>query len=309
MGKVYKRVFQDAEKKRDSIIRQQEKNIADLYKKWGGEVGRRADSYGMKETASAAVKEQQLRELQRMLQEQSRQIVREVESGIKSSIYLTADAVVRSNNKWLASVGIGNTLILSGAFSHVPNITVQRLVTGKLYQRGWNLSERIWGDRQETMSQVYEIVAGGLAQNQSVYTIAKQLEQYITPGAAKPWNLRNAQGRMIYPRSVDYNAQRLVRTLTQHSYQESFDAVTRNNPLIESIRWNANGSRVCELCLSRHGTIYPKGEQPLDHPNGMCVMEPMMVDNIVGKIADWLSAPDGTYKDMDAFVRQMRNKK
>jgi SPP1 gp7 family putative phage head morphogenesis protein len=114
------------------------------------------------------------------------------------------------------------------------------------------------------------------------------LERWINPDKAKPWNLRNAQGRLIYPRSVDYNAQRLARTMVQHSYQQSFVESTKNNDLIESYRWIANGSRVCPICEERNGQIFQKDELPLDHPNGMCVWEPVLVKDWKQQLANML---------------------
>ena len=40
----------------------------------------------------------------------------------------------------------------------------------------------------------------------------------------------------------------------------------------------------------------------MDHPNGMCVMEPAVVDNMVDQLADWFNSPDGTYPEIDEFA-------
>ena len=59
-------------------------------------------------------------------------------------------------------------------------------------------------------------------ENCSYYEIAKDLESYVRPNARLPWNLRMADGKKIYKKQIDYNAQRLARTLVQHGYQQSF---------------------------------------------------------------------------------------
>lgn len=51
------------------------------------------------------------------------------------------------------------------------------------------------------------------------------------------------------------------------------------------------------------GVHYKKTELPMDHPNGMCTMEPVVVDNIVDQLADWFNSPDGTYPEIDAFAK------
>jgi hypothetical protein len=206
-----------------------------------------------------------------------------------------SESVVSSNAKWLTSLGFESSVV-NVSFSHVPDAIVQRLVTGQIYESGWSLSKALWTDTQTTQKQIYEIVAGGMAKNKPIYEMAKDLERYINPDKAKPWNLlidtgrKNAKGepifRKLYPRDVDYSSQRLARTLVQHSYQQSFVETTKNNDLIESYRWNANGPRVCTICLARDGQIFAKDELPLDHPNGMCVWEPVLVDNWLEKLVD-----------------------
>ena len=211
--------------------------------------------------------------------------------------------MVQANNDWLIKLGFPVTGVES-AFSSVPDQTVRRLVTGQIYDTGWSLSKSIWGDSDKTMKELYTIVAQGLAQNLSVYDISKMLEGYVDPSRAKQWNLKMLDGVNIYKKSVDYNAQRLVRTLAQHGYQTSFIAVTENNPFVLDYIWRANGSRVCQLCMDRDGQHYPKDNLPLDHPNGMCVMEPNIDSNISGKLSDWINSPDGTFPEIDAFASQ-----
>ncbi|MEE1301474.1 MAG: ADP-ribosyltransferase, partial [Bacteroidales bacterium] len=97
-------------------------------------------------------------------------------------------------------------------------------------------------------------------------------------------------------------AQRLARTLVQHGYQQSFVATTQKNPFITEYIWRSNGSRVCELCLARDGKHYKKDELELDHPNGMCTMEPVVADDMVDQLANWFNSSDGTYPDIDEFA-------
>jgi len=127
-----------------------------------------------------------------------------------------------------------------------------------------------------------------MAQNKSIYQMSKELERWVNPDKARPWNLRNAAGRRIYPRSVDYNAQRLARTLVQHSYQQSFIESTKNNDLIEDYIWVANGSRACPICIDRDGKHFPKDDIPLDHPNGMCVWVPNLKKNWLDELRNML---------------------
>ena len=75
--------------------------------------------------------------------------------------------------------------------------------------------------------------------------------------------------------------------------------------MVLGIRWRANGSRVCEICKARDGQVYPKNELPLDHPNGMCVMEPIYLADSDDMIAKWVNSPAGTYPSMDNWAKEL----
>jgi hypothetical protein len=300
-----KLVFKDAWEVRDQIDKAQQARIRSLYTNWANQIKQKAKKYELiKKTASAPLSALQYRELSDLLSDQSHDIAEQLVMGLKQDIYTIADSVVKSNNDWLVSLGLSGPGVES-AFSSIPTTVVQNLVTGNIYKDGYNLSERIWGDNEDTLAKLYEIVGGGRAMNLSTYEITKQLEQFVRPGAAKQWNLRTKDGKRIYPKQVDYNAQRLARTLSQHAYQQSFIATIAKNPMIPKVIWWANGSRVCKICLSLHGQKFDKDKVPLDHPNGMCVLIPDVNDNIEQQIADWVNAPDGTFQGMDEFAKSI----
>lgn len=296
-----KLIFKDAEKVRNAIMASQKKEIAKLYEDWADEIGERAKYYSHKSTASAPVFERYYKELQKQLRATSQKVSNEIYKKIKSNIYTVADAVVSDNVKWLESFGFSSDG-LNAAFSYVPDEIVRNLVTGQIYESGWSLSSRIWSDNEQTLKDIYQVVAKGLAENKPIYEIAKDLESYVRPSAKLPWNLRMADGKKIYKKQVDYNAQRLARTLVQHGYQQSFIATTQKNPFITEYIWRSNGSRVCDLCKARDGVHYKKTELPMDHPNGMCTIEPVVADNMVDQLADWFNSPDGTYPEIDEFA-------
>ena len=310
MAKGNPLIFKDAEAAKNAIMDSQKKEIAALYEKWADEIGDRASYFAKKSTASSVVSEMQMKELQKMLKTTGQQVSNEVYHKIKGNMYTIADAVVADNIKWLESFGFSKDG-LNAAFNYVPDEVVRNLITGQIYDSGWSLSARIWGDNEQTMKDAYQIMAKGLAENKPVYEIAKDLEQYVRPSARKSWNpvlaMKNTKTgqieyKRIYKKQVDYNAQRLARTLAQHSYQQSFVATTQKNPFITDYIWHSNGSRPCELCMSRDGVHFKKNELPMDHPNGMCTMEPAVAEDMVDQLADWFNSPDGTYPEIDEFA-------
>lgn len=296
-----KLIFKDAEKAKKSIMVEQQKEIAKLYNDWADDIAKKAEYYSHKTNSSAPLSERYYKELKTQLRKTSQQVSNEIYNKIKSNMYIVSDEVVKDNVKWLKSFGFSEDG-LNAAFSYVPKDTVERLVTGQVYESGWSLSKRIWSDNEQTLKDIYQVMARGVAEQKPIYDIAKDLESYVRPNARLPWNLRMSDGVKIYKKQVDYNAQRLARTLVQHSYQQSFVSTTKNNPFILDYVWRANGSRVCEVCAARNGVHYKKDELPLDHPNGMCVMEPSIDKNMNDKLADWFNSPDGTYPEIDEFA-------
>lgn len=296
-----KLVFKDAEEAKKSIMVEQQKEIAKLYEDWADDIAKQAEYYSHKFTSSAFVSERYYKQLRRQLRKTSQEVSNEIYNKIKSNMYLISDEIVKSNVKWLKSFGFSEEG-LNATFSYVPKDTVERLVTGQIYKSGWSLSKRIWGDNEQTLKDIYQVMAKGIAEQKPIYDIAKDLESYVRPNARLPWNLRMADGVRIYKKQVDYNAQRLARTLVQHSYQQSFISTTKDNPFILDYVWRANGSRVCELCMSRDGMHYKKDDLPMDHPNGMCVMEPTIDKDMNKKLADWFNSSDGTYPEIDEFA-------
>lgn len=303
-------LFEDAAKAKNAIMASQQKEIAKLYDDWANDIADRAKFYSHKTNASAPLSERYYQELYKQMKATSKMVSDEVAGIIKGNMYTIADSVVTDNIKWLQSFGFSEDG-LNAAFSYVPHDVVQMLITGQVYQGGWNLSQRIWSDNQQTQKDIYQIMARGLAENKSIYSIAKDLESYVRPSAAKAWNpilaMKNTKTgkieyKRIYKSQVDYNAQRLARTLAQHTYQQSFIATTKDNPFITEYIWHSNGSRVCPLCASRDGMHFEKNELPMDHPNGMCVMEPAVAKDMVDQLANWFNSPDGTYPEIDAFA-------
>lgn len=301
-AKPNKLAFQDSDKAKANITKEQIKEISKLYEQWADDIAKLADKYKNKTTPSSVVQERQLRELEKQIRAAGQNASNEVYKNVKKNIHIVSSNVVKTNKKWLQSLGFKG-IEKSLAFSYVPEEVVKKLVTGQIYESGWSLSKAIWGDNEDTMKSIYRIVAGGRAENKSSYEIAKDLEEFVRPSAKKKWNLKDKDGRYIYPKQVDYNAQRLARTLTQHAYQQSFIETTKDNPLITSYKWISNGSRVCEICKERDGRIYEKDKLPMDHPNGMCVMQPVVNKDAKKEIADWIKGKEN--KGLDKFAKKM----
>lgn len=298
-----------AETLRTKLTTEQEKKIRSLYEEAAKKVQAAANK--IPKTPSDILRQQYLRVLKAQLDDEIKALGNSVSDLVQGSMREVSQEVVNASVEFVTSLGLPS----EGAFSYVPNDIIESIVTGKLYGGKWSLSSAIWNSVSKTQKDIESVIAMGIAQNKSAYDIAKDLETYVSPSARKEWDWSK-----VYPgtnKKVDYNAQRLARTMVSHAYQQSFEKTTRYNPFVTGYRWlvsNAHG-RVCELCLGRAsqndyglGTgVYPKGSLPLDHPNGMCTFEAVFQDSmedIAIRLADW--AKGNSDKEIDRYIESMR---
>lgn len=282
--------LRDGEQARLEITQEQEKAISDLYKSVYKDLKKQADKLPKDGTTSQSLRKSYLNKLTKQLKEAYKTTGAAVEDQIKQSMEDAAQAVVSSNNNWLEKVG----LKVEGAYSYVPKDIVSILSTGKLYGEGWSLSKTIWGDTQKKLDDINKIVAAGVAANKSAYGIAKDLEQYVNPEARKEWDWSK-----VYPgtsKKVDYNAQRLARTMVSHAYQQSLLATTKYNPFVTGYKWrSAHTHRTCELCNERDGQVYSANDLPLDHPNGLCTFLVELeggLEDVANRLGDWANGAE-----------------
>lgn len=298
--------FMYVEKQKVQLTNVELKSIGKLYEQWAKDIEK---EWGNKVTNSqpAADKKLQMMKLRTALKREADYISEQVEKSIRTNIYVMSNHVIDAMYENLKNLGI-NSKALRASMASIPQNVVENIVSGSIYGGGagnWRLSKAIWGDNSQTLSNLYKIVGGGIAQNKSIYEIANELSKYVNPRAAKQWNLKDGNGVSIYPKKVEYSAQRLARTLSQHAYQQSIVQTTLKNPMVLGIKWRANGSRVCDICKARDGQVYPKDELPLDHPNGMCVMEPIYLEDSDQMIVNWVNSPQGAYPAMDEWAKEL----
>ncbi len=291
--------FKRAEQIRLELTAQQQKEIRDLYQSVADDI---ADRLSVPQRVpSDALRQWYLRDLQKQVNSALEGVGKTTESTIRSNAEKVAQGVVDCNADWLKSVGMP----IGGAFSWVPTDIVTSVATGQIYEGPWSLSGAIWADVQTQQRDIQTIIARGIAENKSAFDIAKDLEKYVDPSAAKPWDWSK-----VYPgvrRQIDYSAQRLARTMVSHAYQQSFVRTTQKNPFVTKYKWEAsNSDRVCELCQERDGKLFSKDDLPLDHPNGMCtytaVIEDSM-DQIADRLADWANGAEDP--ELDTWAKDM----
>lgn len=305
--------FSSAVRARVIITKQQAKSISKMYKDLSIELAKEAEALSHRENVSSVIRVKYLNDLQKQINAKLAHMGQYQNTSIKFNMFNAANAVVNNNVEFLGKIGIS----LDGAYSHVPGDIVRDIASGKLYEGKWSLSSAIWKNTKKAQNDINTIVAKGVADQKSIYEIAKDLSDYVNPNKRKDW-----QWSKVYPgtaKVVDYNAQRLARTMISHSYQRSLVRVTEHNPFVECYEWlTSNSDRVCETCIEReiegHGVFidgveipgyYYAEDLPLDHPNGMCTVDVVTpdYDEIADRLADWVNGEEDS--ELDEFAEDL----
>ena len=105
---------------------------------------------------------------------------------------------------------------------------------------------------------------------------------------------------------LDYEALRLARTTLTHQAQIAVINSSKINPYLQFVKWHSDhqAGRTCQQCIDRDGQLFKIDEVPLDHPNGMCWIQP--VYSIDGKTE---ATPEEIAKDMKAWAAGEKNSK
>ena len=294
--------FLTAHYEKIALTEQTSKRIQLIYKQSAQEVEKKLQNLPMR-VPSDALKKLYLENLLKDINKSSESFNRLIESTIRNSGEQSGLLAIEAGNKAMKSLGLD----IKGAYSYIPRQEVLNIASGKLYGEKWYLSQAIWKSGLRTKSDIQNVVAKGLAENKPIKDIANDITKYVDPTARKPWDWSK-----VYPgtaQQVDYNAQRLARTMIQHAFQTSMVQSQQYNPFCQGILWHSVGihGRTCEECVERDGNVYPVKDLPLDHPNGLCYFEPALdsMNTVADRLADWVNGKDDP--ELDTYVSKAFN--
>lgn len=208
--------------------------------------------------------------------------------------------------KVFEKIGLDTGDHFTTAFSQVQNRVIEDIISGSLYKDKKTLSQRIWNHSGKFEYDIQYVINQGILEKKSALELARDLEQFVRDPAKRSW-----EWRKVYPNmgntKIDYNAQRLARTSINHAYQNSSIQSSGMNPFVEGIEWRSAQihGRTCDLCLERHGQVFPKDDVPLDHANGLCTMLPYIpknLDEVADTLKSWLDG--GNNKTLDKWYNE-----
>ena len=281
----YTELVKQAQDKRIKITKKQQREISKMYSAIAEDLKKQLDKYGP-ETLTY----RWLKDYAESLKTESKRLYRAIEKRVKEDIRSTAGAVTEAERAFYDSLAPELSDRFRDVFSRIPRQVTDELMSGGIYRDFTGLSERIWDYRRKYDRDIQWMIHQGITAQKSAFELAKDLEIYLDPKAAKPFDWSK-----VYPgvnKKVDYSAQRLARTSVTHAYQLSFQRATKDNPFVEKYRWlSSNSARVCPLCAARNGQLFEKDSLPLDHPSGMCTVVAVIsksYEEIGNELADWM---------------------
>lgn len=318
--------YDASKEERDRIVKERERKLYESFEHMRKNIDDQIQNMNFS-TVSERVKRQQLEEIRNSLQKELQAHYTSLESGLKDDMVNIGGEVLKESEGFYK----GLNMPIAMSITSFPVEIMNNVVNGSVYQEKWYLSRALWGDYTEKIDQINEVISNGIGLNLPSKEIAKQLEQYVDPSAMTPsktivtpclqdpvtgklyskdyvkrhpekdWTgFKEKTSRFNYGK-VDYNAQRLARTLINHAYQQNVVHQAQANPFATGVRWEASGGeRMCEICEERDGKIFPADDVPLDHPNGMCtfsVATDLNMMEMSDVLADFVNGVPTDYDD------------
>ena len=253
-------------KRVSKLTLQQQRELLQLY---DDAIKELADKAG--ESKSKSLTERWAKDYLKELEKARKELAKELNKSIKgyttkaAKIGTEAEQQILSKAFKLAGIDPGDHF--KTMFSRVQDKVVKDIISGNLYKDKRTLSQRIWNYANEFGQDIQYMVNRGLLEKKSAIELAKDLEQFVKEPAKRETTWGKAYPNLKNKR-VDYNAMRLARTSINHSYQTASIQSSALNPFVEGIEWRSAliHGRTCEVCMERHGRVYPVKSVPLDHP-------------------------------------------
>ena len=187
---------------------------------------------------------------------------------------------------------------------------VQQMIEGKVYHDGKGLDKRIWDSSKMSGTKMSTAINSCIAQGMGAADMSQNLKEFAM-GGHHTWSrnkirekLGDGYARKYGSGGLDYEALRLARTTLTHQAQISVINSSKVNPYLQFVKWHSDhqAGRTCQQCIDRDGQLFKIDEVPLDHPNGMCWIQP--VYSIDGKTE---ATPEEIAKDMKAWGQGEKN--
>lgn len=287
----YEKISKQTRKKVSKLTLEQQKELIDLFSDVIKELAKKAEKSKSKSLTERWTLDY-IKELEKVKKELVKELNKSTRGFITKAAKVGTETEQQIMSKMFEYAGIDPGNHFTTMFSQVQDKIIKDIISGNLYKDNKTLSQRIWNYGEDFEKDIQYTVNQAILKKKSAIELAKDLEKYVLDPAK-----RDTTWGLCYPnlknKKVDYNAMRFARTSINHAYQNSSIQSSNMNPFVEGIEWwsaRIHG-RTCELCMERHGQIYPVDDVPLDHPNGLCTMIPYIPKSLIevaDELRDWV---------------------
>lgn len=296
----YEKIAKEIRKRVSRLTLQQQRELLQLYDDTVKELAEKASKAKSKSLTERWVKDYK-KELEKARDELSKELIKSIKGYTTKAAKIGTEVEQQILSKAFKLAGIDPGDHFKTMFSRVQDKVVKDIISGNLYKDKRTLSSRIWSYGKEFEKNIQYTINQAILEKKSAIELAKDLEEFVKEPAK-----RETTWGKVYPnlknKRVDYNAMRLARTSINHAYQTASIQSSNMNPFVEGIEWRSAliHGRTCDLCMDRHGKIFPIDDVPLDHPNGLCTMIPYIpksLDDVATELRRWIDGGDNPVLD------------
>lgn len=181
---------------------------------------------------------------------------------------------------------------------------IKTMIQGDIYKDGKGLSSRLWNATNASGKKIEVAIQSCVARGLGAAETAQILKDFAKSGH-RTWDRKKIKEKLgpgyarKYSGGLDYEALRLARTTSTHLAQMSSINNDKVNPYSQGVKWRSAhaAGRTCDLCEERDGKVYKNDDCPMDHPNGMCYLDCVMMIN--GKEV----TPEQMAKDIGKWIK------
>ena len=295
--------------KKKEFVRQQQQEIIKVYEKAYKDIIEK----GLKKAGGDKAK------IDKLTKVYAEQIYNELELIVKQYNADMSSTIETMQAEIMMSMNIfekGDYYEFKEAVDKAVNVTnrkvVQQMIEGKVYHDGKGLDKRIWDSAKMSGTKMRDAINSCIAQGMGAADMSQNLKEFAM-GGHHTWSrnkirekLGDGYARKYGSGGLDYEALRLARTTLTHQAQIAVINSSKINPYLQFVKWHSDhqAGRTCQQCIDRDGQLFKIDEVPLDHPNGMCWIQP--VYSIDGKTE---ATPEEIAKDMKAWAAGEKNSK
>lgn len=316
MSSLYEQLMKEAQKEKVSLVNENARLLKRMYEEIADDLLKRAS------TASGGFTKAWLNDYMKYVDFRYMQLNDKISKLTTDSLQASAQVASAIEGDFYTFINERYQLDIPKKYLndmfHINEDIILRMISGSYYKNGMGISSNIWNYSGMQKGDINYIIAKGMAEQKPYIDVIKDLEKYVDPNAKKSWDFSR-----VYPNlkngkkaTVDYNAQRLLRTSINHTFFNQMVYKANKNPFVEAIHWSlslSHGARqikffgpdVCDDYATQNDYAlgignFPKGSIPLPHPCCLCYQYPVnskSLDDIADELNRWVNGESNSKLD------------